>query len=82
MGWWSNTDKDGGISPLGNMGLVNGDSVADILGNAAEEVIKEYEETWGRKPYIQELQAAWNFSTVVIFEDELEDAPQIGDSLG
>ena len=82
MGWWSITDKSGGISTFGNMGLVNGDSVADILGNAVEEVIKEYEKTWGRKPYTQELQAAWNFSTAVILEDELEDAPQIGDSLG
>tara|TARA_B100000700_G_C14274361_1_gene503025 strand:- start:200 stop:448 length:249 start_codon:yes stop_codon:yes gene_type:complete len=82
MGWWSIADKGGGISALGNMGLVNGDSVADILGNAVEEVIKEYEKTWGRKPYVQELQAAWNFSTAVILEDDLEDAPQIGDSLG
>lgn len=76
MGWWSITDKNGGISPFGNIGLYNGDGPADILDNAVQEVIREYEKAWGRKPYIQELQAAWNFSTGVVFEDELENAPK------
>ena len=73
MGWWSITDKNGGISPYGNIGLCNGDGPADILDNAIKEVIKEYEEAFGRKPYIQELQAAWNFSTSTI---ELENASE------
>ena len=76
MGWWSITDKNGGISPFGNIGLYNGDGPADILDNAVQEVIKEYEKAWGRKPYIQELQAARNLSTGVAFEDELENAPK------
>jgi hypothetical protein len=77
MGWWSISDKGGGISPFRNMGLYGGDSIADILDSAIKETIKEYEEVWGRKPYIQELQAAWNFSTAVMFEDELENAPNL-----
>ena len=75
MGWWSITDESGGISPYGNVGLCNGDGPADILDDAIERVIKEYEESWGRKPYIEELQAAWNFSTRVVFEGELKNAP-------
>ena len=76
MGWWSITDKNGGISPFGNIGLHNGDGPADIIDNAIKEVIKEYEEAWGRKPYIQELQAVWNFCTGIVLEDELEHAPE------
>ena len=76
MGWWSITDKNGGISPFGNIGLCNGDGPADILDNAIKEVIKEYEEAHGRKPYIQELQAVWNFCTRTVLEDELEHAPE------
>ena len=76
MGWWSITDKSGGISTFGNIGLYNGDGPADILDEAVEKVIKEYEETWGRKPYVQELEAAWNFSTGLVFRDELEHAPE------
>tara|TARA_Y100000034_G_C6791253_1_gene354293 strand:+ start:84 stop:341 length:258 start_codon:yes stop_codon:yes gene_type:complete len=75
MGWWSITDKNGGISPFGNIGLYNGDGPADIIDNAIKEVIKEYEEAWGRKPYIQELQAVWNFCTATVLEDELEHTP-------
>jgi len=73
MGWWSISDKGGGISPFGNIGLYNGDGPADTLDNAIEEIIKEYEEAWGRKPYTQELQAVWNFCTRII---ELENAPE------
>lgn len=76
MGWWSITDKNGGISPFGNIGLCNGDGPADIIDNAIKEVIKEYEEAHGRKPYIQELQAVWNFCTRLVLEDELEHAPE------
>ena len=81
MGWWSVSDESGGISPFGNMGLYGGDSVADILDEAISKVVKEYEVAWGRKPYVEEIQAAWNFSTSVVI-DELENAPQIGDSIG
>jgi len=77
MGWWSITDESGGISPFGNMGLYGGDSVADILDDAIAKIIKEYEEAVGRKPYIQEVKAAWNFSTRIVFEDELKDATEL-----
>ena len=76
MGWWSITDKNGGISSFGNIGLYNGDGPADIIDNAIKEVIKEYEEELGRKPYTQEVQAVWNFCTRTVLEDELEHAPE------
>jgi|TARA_R110001583_G_scaffold16234_4_gene66107 hypothetical protein len=81
MGWWSITDKSGGISSIGNMGLYGGDSVADIIDAAIAEVIKEYEYTWDRKPYIEEIEAALNFSTSIVF-DGLKNAPKMGGNFG
>ena len=64
MGWWSIKDSGGGLSgDNSDSGLYNGDSPADILGPAVDEVIKEYERVWGRKPYLVELRAALTFVT-------------------
>lgn len=35
--------------------------MTDIMADAIAKVIKEYEETWGRKPYVFELEAVFNF---------------------
>ena len=48
MGWWSiNNIEEGGIdrSEQGKS-LYNGDSPADILGDAINKVIKEYQRAW------------------------------------
>jgi len=76
MGWWSiNNIEEGGIdwSEQGKS-LYNGDSPADILGDAINKVIKEYQRAWNRKPYTEEIQAAWNFVARDVLE-ELEHAP-------
>ena len=62
MGWWSIDNKvlDGGIHE-GGTEMFNGDGPADIMGVALDAVIKEYESSWGRKPFREELRAAFNF---------------------
>lgn len=76
MGWWSITDKDGGISTLGNIGLYGGDDPSDVIGSALKKIIKQYEDEFGRKPYVEEIQAAWNFSTRSFFDEQLDNAPR------
>jgi len=62
MGWWSISNNGGGIS-LQKTELYNGDGPADILGDAMDKVVKEYQNTWGRPPYKEEVVAAFNFVT-------------------
>lgn len=76
MGWWKIVNvESGGIDWNFDSGgpninatidnitneLVNGDGPADIMGDAIEKVIKEYEKEWKRKPKVRELQAVFNF---------------------
>jgi hypothetical protein len=74
MGWWSISDRDGGLSwGQKDSGMYNGDGPADILGPAVEKVIKEYEQAWGRKPYMAELRAAVAF---VAGSHDLPESPE------
>ena len=57
MGWWSITSEDNGPE------MHNGDTPADIMGDAIEKIVKEYEEDWGRKPYRKELKAVFSFTS-------------------
>lgn len=38
-----------------------GDGPADIMDAAIANIIKEYQEEWGRPPYIEELDGVWTF---------------------
>lgn len=64
MGWWSQ-GKDGGsfaeergVEEIG----VWGDGPADILDNAIDEIVKEFQRDWGRKPTPDELRSGLEFS--------------------
>jgi hypothetical protein len=62
MGWWAITGPDGGLLTRGlPTGMYNGDGPADILEPALKKVIEEYQVEWGRKPFLEEVQAALNF---------------------
>ena len=60
MGWWKISEN-----------MVNGDGPADIMGNALEDISKEWQREQGRKPYLKELKAVFEFSLL----DELVSEP-------
>jgi hypothetical protein len=41
--------------------LYNGDTPADIMGDALDKISKEYKRAWDRTPKREELQAVFNF---------------------
>ena len=51
MGWWKINDNE-----------VSGDSVADLMGDAIDKIVKEYEKEWRRKPTYNELFELFHFS--------------------
>ena len=57
MGWWESK----------NNGVI-GDSVADLMTDASEEMSKEYNEEWDRKPTIEELIDTLNFVGKTVLE--------------
>ena len=57
MGWWSITSEDNGPE------MHNGDTPADIMGDAIEKIVKSYEKEWKRKPYRKEMQAVFKFTS-------------------
>jgi len=75
MGWWKiDNIETGGIDWENWDGtvlnvtkdnitneLVNGDGPADIMGDALEQIRKEYKNYWNREPTLNELQAVFNF---------------------
>ena len=76
-GWWAITPEGGRVPPpVDKGGLQNaipcvdgaddamylGDGPADIMGDAIKSITKMYEEAWGRKPYMAEMQGVWGFS--------------------
>lgn len=61
-GWWAIAPGEPGLHwPPLSTGLYLGDSPADIMDQAIKDIIREYETAWGRKPYMVELQAVWDF---------------------
>lgn len=66
MGWWSITDDRAGISflsgePEEKTGMHMGDGPADIMGEAVNEIVELYKQSFQRKPYMRELIAAVEF---------------------
>jgi hypothetical protein len=64
MGWWSISDKenDRESDRESELDMVNGDTPADIMGDAIEEIVKTYQAVWNRKPYRKELEAVFKFT--------------------
>lgn len=64
-GWWSIDNGSPGaqehIMQGGETGLHNGDGPADLMDGAIVDIVQLYEDTWGRKPYMAELDAVWRF---------------------
>jgi hypothetical protein len=78
MGWW-NAGKYGGIAemqgPRDNASERDefwGDGPADILDGALDQIEQEFQEVWGRKPYISELRQGLEFSLGRYDEEEKE----------
>ena len=66
MGWWTISDD--------KYGMVNGDTPADIMGDAINEIVKAYEKEWDRKPYRKEMQAVFSFtSSLPQYYTEVDD---------
>lgn len=75
MGWWRIRDvESGGINWSFHKGgltnatkdnttteLVNGDTPADIMGDAVDKIVDEYKSYWGRSPTKSEFKAVLNF---------------------
>lgn len=75
MGWWKIKDVESGRidSSHGDDSLVNaipgrdidilvnGDGPADMMDTVIDHIIEEWQQIWGRKPYMEEIQAAFNF---------------------
>ena len=57
MGWWTINDREDKHE------MFNGDTPADIMGDAVNEIVKTYEEEFGRKPYRKEMQAVFKFTS-------------------
>jgi hypothetical protein len=57
MGWWQITEN-----------LHNGDTPADIMGTAVEDISRAYSEEFGRPPYLEELAATLLFVTQGSYE--------------
>ena len=69
MGWWNISDKED------KHDMVNGDTPADIMGDAIAEIVKTYEKEWGRKPYRKEMQAVFSFTSSLpqYYTEEVDD---------
>lgn len=75
-GWWAINHEGGSVPPPVDKGvllnaipgvddadqsLYNGDGPADIMDVAIRDIIGTYERAWGRKPFIEEVQAVFKF---------------------
>lgn len=67
MGWWS-SGEDG--ASFANSELIWGDGPADIMDNALDKIVKEFQEDWQRKPTRKELIAGLLFSINVDYPEE------------
>jgi hypothetical protein len=67
MGWWNIGDD--------KYDMVNGDTPADIMGDAINEIVKAYEKEWDRKPYRKEMQAVFSFTSSLpqYYTEEVKD---------
>ena len=63
MGWWGANEEGDSLQPNGS--LTWGDGPADIIDNALDEIDKQFEQAWGRKPTLAELQSGLMFSARV-----------------
>ena len=87
MGWWKiDSTERGGIDWSGHTGrsnanalpenttdeMVNGDAPANIMGDALQQIRKEYKDYWKREPTTGELRAVFNFCLGGI-EKELQE---------
>lgn len=61
MGWWS-SDANGSSLQFEETGLLWGDGPADQIDKAIDEITREFETAWGRKPKRLELEAGFKFS--------------------
>ncbi len=69
MGWWTINDRENKHE------MFNGDTPADIMGDAIAEIVKTYEKEWGRKPYRKEMQAVFSFTSSLdqYYTEEVDD---------
>jgi len=68
MGWWTINDREDKHE------MFNGDTPADIMGDAIEKIVKSYEKEWKRKPYRKEMQAVFKFtSSLPQYYTEVDD---------
>jgi len=82
-GWWAIRPGEPGIHPndIGT-GLHNGDGPADVMDGAINDIVGLYEETWGRKPYMAELDAVWGFcaNPEVLLDAEANSSKMVEDA--
>jgi hypothetical protein len=69
MGWWEQ-DEEGNSFALGS-GMYWGDGPADIMGEAVQQIVAEFEAAMRRKPTLAEMKAGLLFS-LGDYEDEEE----------
>jgi hypothetical protein len=68
MGWWR-AGKDGSSLHREETGLVWGDGPADIMDDAIDKIVAEFQRDYGRKPSRDELTAGLLFSLGAYEED-------------
>jgi hypothetical protein len=62
MGWWSQDEQGHSFASAEGEEMLWGDSCADILDNAIDEIVKEFKEAHDRRPTRAELLAGMKFS--------------------
>lgn len=67
MGYW-HTDAEGHSLLPEPTGMVWGDTPADVMGNAIDEVVDAFQRDLGRPPTKAELEAGFKFS-LAVYED-------------
>jgi hypothetical protein len=69
MGWWSTNKEGRSFAENDGPEMLWGDSVADIIDAAIDDVVKVFKVDVGRAPTKDELVAGFRFSTAVYGED-------------
>lgn len=68
MGWWSTT-REGASFTSDDDGYVWGDGPADIVDDALDGIVKEFQETFNRDPRAGEIRAGLEFALMKISDE-------------
>jgi hypothetical protein len=62
MGWWTQNKQGHSFAINEDVEMYWGDAAADIMDNAIDEIVQQFELNWGRRPTKDEMRAGLEFS--------------------